>query len=58
MQAREKAASRGVDIGSLAIKEAVRPKGIAVTLVGMRTPEEVRHVQAASALCSGVKMCL
>ena len=43
VQAREKAASHGVDIGTLAIKEAVRPKGIAVTLVGMRTPEEVRH---------------
>lgn len=41
IDAREKAASHGVDIGTLAIKEAVRPKGIAVTLVGMRTPDEV-----------------
>ena len=43
IQAREKAASHGVDIGTLAIKEAARPQGIAVTLVGMRTPEEVRN---------------
>ncbi|CAL5223727.1 g6284 [Coccomyxa viridis] len=41
IQAREKAASHGVDIGTLAIKEAARPQGIAVTLVGMRTPDEV-----------------
>ena len=44
IEAREKAASHGVDIGTLAIKEAVRPQGIAVTLVGMRTPEEVCRV--------------
>ncbi|CAK0739889.1 hypothetical protein CVIRNUC_001206 [Coccomyxa viridis] len=39
--ARQAAASHGVDIGTLAIKEAVRPQGIAVNLVGMRTPDEV-----------------
>lgn len=50
VRAREKAASHGVDIGTLAIKEAVRPKGIAVTLVGMRTPQEVRHVHG----CIGI----
>ena len=44
IQAREKAASHGVDIGTLAIKEAARPQGIAVTLVGMRTPDEVRSI--------------
>ena len=41
--ARERSAARGVDIGTLAIKEAVKPQGIAVTLIGMRTPEEVCH---------------
>lgn len=40
-EAREKAAAHGVDIGTLAIKHAVKPQGI-MTLVGMRTPEEVR----------------
>lgn len=43
----EKAAAHGVDIGTLAIKEAARPQGIAVTLVGMRTPEEVRSVPSS-----------
>ena len=53
--ARQKAASHGVDIGTLAIKEAVRPKGIAVNLVGMRTPDEARslllHISACLSLC-------
>ena len=50
--AREKAAAHGVDIGTLAIKEAARPQDIAVTLVGMRTPEEVRWVPIRPA-CDG-----
>ena len=48
--ARQKAAAHGVDIGTLAIKEAVRPQGIAVTLVGMRTPDEVSSLLLQSAL--------
>ena len=53
--ARQAAASHGVDIGTLAIKEAVRPQGIAVNLVGMRTPDEARplpfHFSACLSLC-------
>ena len=41
IEARKKAAAQGVDIGTLAIKEAVKPKGIAVNLIGMRMPDEV-----------------
>ena len=44
IEARQTAAAHGVDIGTLAIKEAVRPKGIAVTLVGMRSPDEARSL--------------
>ena len=55
IEARQKAASHGVDIGTLAIKEAVRPQGIAVNLVGMRTPDEARplllHLSACLSLC-------
>ena len=55
IEARQAAASHGVDIGTLAIKEAVRPQGIAVNLVGMRTPEEARspllHLSACLSLC-------
>ena len=55
IEARKKAASHGVDIGTLAIKEAIRPKGIAVTLVGMRTPDEASplllHICACLPVC-------
>ena len=40
IEARERAAKHGVDIGTLAIKHAVKADGV-ITLVGMRTPEEV-----------------
>jgi hypothetical protein len=43
-EARKKADAHGVDIATLAIKQAVKPPGI-VTLVGMRTPEEVDPCQ-------------
>ncbi len=40
VEARQRAAKHGVDIGSLAIKHAVKADGV-ITLIGMRTPEEV-----------------
>lgn len=40
VEARERAAKHGVDIGTLAIKQAVKADGV-ITLVGMRAPEEV-----------------
>ena len=51
IEARQKAAAHGVDIGTLAIKEAVRPPGIAVTLVGMRTPDEASLMLLHIAAC-------
>ncbi|KAK9917757.1 hypothetical protein WJX75_007874 [Coccomyxa subellipsoidea] len=41
IEARERAAKHGVDIGTLAIKHAVKADGV-ITLVGMRTPEEAQ----------------
>jgi hypothetical protein len=49
IEARKAAEAHGVDIGTLAIKQAVKPPGI-VTLVGMRTPEEVCTVYGGVAL--------
>lgn len=40
-QSRAAAEAHGVDIGTLAFKESARLPGVAVHLIGMRTPEEV-----------------
>lgn len=40
-QARAAANAHGVDIGTLAFKESARLPGVAVHLIGMRTPDEV-----------------
>ena len=43
-EARRAAQAHGVDIGTLAIKDSVAAKGVAVHLMGMKTVEEVgRH---------------
>lgn len=41
-EARRAAQAHGVDIGTLAIKDSVAAKGVAVHLMGMKTVEEVR----------------
>lgn len=40
-EARRAAEARGVDVGTLAIKESVAAPGVAVHLMGMKTVEEV-----------------
>ena len=47
IEARQRAAKHGVDIGTLAIKHAVKADGV-ITLIGMRTPEEVHTGRAQS----------
>ena len=56
-QARAAAEAHGVDIGTLAFKESVRLSGVAVHLIGMRTPEEVCPSGAAAAVHPGMKPC-
>ncbi len=47
-RAAEAAAEHGVDIAKLAIMEAVQQRGVATSLIGFATPEQVRLDSSSS----------